>query len=423
MLYLIVQIQTKIICCQPIDKAAVTIGSASKADIQLKGRSIASFHARIFQMSGVYWLEPATPELVIFLNANKLNKPQSIHINDIVNIGKFTIYLSSTPYPITNDVITFAFTRNYLIEWMTKIWYKHASRLLAGLLLLVAIVLFGIFFILKSSSTPAPVVQAIETRPISAQNDLKLIESLVHSNDLDSLFQARESLLEALIQTPTDNVLENLFRAVDEKIENFFPLNIPIAANESSKPVKNYRRPDKKALSEQKISAVVSEKRKQDGNNRPPEVTEFWPLRDSVLIHSNTPVVILASDPDGDSLNYEWSAFYGKIIGQGKNVLYQTPVTQPKLSEDLITVVISDGINPPEKYFRTITILTRYPLSNQQKQLAIEFYKLALRYLQDFESQERAREYFKKVLLVAPDPDFAYYRKARNMLERLEEGK
>ncbi len=420
MLYLIVQIQTKVLYCQPIDKVAVTIGSAAKADIRLKGRLIESFHARIFQMNGVYWLEPATPELVIFLNANKLNKPQSIQPNDIINIGKFTIYLSATSYPVSNDVITFVFSRNFFTDWITKIWYKHANRLIIGLTSLVAALLIGLFFFFKSAPTPEAPVQEIETPPIPIQKDFRLFEHFLRSNDLDSLFRVRESLLEALIQTPTDTVLENLFRTADQKIESFFPLNLPVVLTESTKTAPNNRLRGKKFLNEKKSSEIVSEKRIYDPNNRPPEISEFWPLRDSVLIHSKTPVVILASDPDGDSLRYEWSAFYGKIIGQGKNVLYQTPDTQPKLSEDLITVVLSDGINPPEKYFRTITILTHYPLSNQQKQLAIEFYKLALRYLQDFENRERAQEYFKKVLLVAPDPDFAYNRKAKNMLERME---
>jgi tetratricopeptide (TPR) repeat protein len=423
MLYLIVQMQTKVIYCQPIEKSAVTIGSALKADIRLKGRAIASYHARIFQMSGNYWLESATPELVIFLNAIKLDKPQSIQINDIINIGKFTIYLSATPYPISDDVITFGFTRHNFIEWITQSWHKHAFRLAAGVALIAIIASLLIFWFFRPKSAPEPAKRMTERQQSPVLYDLKMIKRHLRSNDLDSLFRARESLLEALVQKPTDSTLENLFRIADQKIENFFPLNLPINSGEQSKPVKNYPLPIKKVVREKQLSEKVPEKRKRDENNHPPEVTEFWPLRDSVLIHSRTPVVILAEDPDGDSIHYEWSAFYGNIFGQGKNVLYQTPATQPKLLEDLITVILSDGINPPEKYFRTITILMRYPLSNQQKQLAIEFYKLALRYLQDFENQERAKEYFKKVLLVAPDPDFAYYRKAQNMLSRLEEGK
>lgn len=423
MLYLIVQIQTRVIYCQPIDKAAVTLGGTSKADIRLKGHAIAPFHARIFQMNGIYWLESATPELAVYLNAVKLDKPHSIHINDIINIGKFTIYLSPTPYPISNDVITFALTRNYIIEWISQIWHQHAFHLITGLLSISSILCLLLFLDFRSKLTSKPTPQIVEIQPPPVQSDLKVIARLLHSDALDSLFQARESLLEALIQTPNDTVLENLFRMVDQRIENFFPLNITIPVSEPVKPDTKYPLHAPKPVVKKKLSEIIPEKRVRDENNRPPEIIEFWPLRDSVLIHSKTPVVIIAHDPDGDSIHYEWSAFYGNIMGQGKNVLYQTPDIRPKLSEDLITVTISDGINPPEKYFRTITILTRYPLSNQQKQLAIEFYKLALRYLQDFENQERAKEYFKKVLLIAPDPDFAYYRKAQNMLNRLEERK
>ena len=58
-----------------------------------------------------------------------------------------------------------------------------------------------------------------------------------------------------------------------------------------------------------------------------------------VVQGENATIKCVASDPDGDTLNYEWSAARGNISGQGPVVTWTAPST---CDEYIIKVIVSD---------------------------------------------------------------------------------
>jgi hypothetical protein len=73
--------------------------------------------------------------------------------------------------------------------------------------------------------------------------------------------------------------------------------------------------------------------------NQPP-VIESITAEKEVLTLAETQVVCQASDADGDTLTYQWSADGGTITGEGNTIAWAAPDTSDNYT---ITVTVSDG--------------------------------------------------------------------------------
>ncbi|MCI0515156.1 FHA domain-containing protein [candidate division KSB1 bacterium] len=430
MYQLIVQLQTQIVARNALKQADITFGSGPEATIQLKDQAIAPRHAKIYQREGNWWIQPLDTQAKIYLNAVRIPHTRQVNPGDIINIEQYTIYIEYIPdadYEALTTVHVAQVKSAWFKKWRRlKSWFKwtHLSLILL-LFLLSAFIYFRFYHPGKFNPKIPAVPQKMNhaTEPLPPQIWSEELHRWIHSQNLDTLFLAKEKLLGLLISQPTDTFFQNRFIQVDQKITaNFTQLTSRRQSEVTPRtPASQHATPGTDLAPSS--NALTGRRRPESrvSDNQPPVVIDFWLFRDKVLLGTKTPVVILAQDSDGDSLFYEWAAFYGQIQGQGKNVLYATPVELPTLSEDLITVTVSDGISIPQKFFRTVTILKQYPLAPEQKRVAREFYNLALRYEKDYGNLTKSHEYLKKVLLVAPDSSFSYNRLAKQRIQRLEE--
>ena len=94
--------------------------------------------------------------------------------------------------------------------------------------------------------------------------------------------------------------------------------------------------------------------------NRPPEVHGAIILSpESISIGNHATVTVIATDPDGDELQYFWSAHSGRIepdIFQGPSVKY-IPPDKPGL--DMIKLRVYDGVNGTVDKWADITVKPR----------------------------------------------------------------
>jgi len=93
----------------------------------------------------------------------------------------------------------------------------------------------------------------------------------------------------------------------------------------------------------------------------PPAVPNNAPVIESVTCTSDVwalaenEMVCQASDPDGDSLQYEWSTGDGKIIGSGPRMTWVSPDTMGTYD---VAVRVSDGKGGEAKETVSIRVLT-----------------------------------------------------------------
>ena len=73
-------------------------------------------------------------------------------------------------------------------------------------------------------------------------------------------------------------------------------------------------------------------------NNNP--LIESVTCTNDVFAMTDSEMACQASDPDGDSLQYEWSTGSGKIIGTGARMMWVSPDT---MGDYDFTVRVSDG--------------------------------------------------------------------------------
>jgi len=82
----------------------------------------------------------------------------------------------------------------------------------------------------------------------------------------------------------------------------------------------------------QSVNIVVRE-------NRSPEIVDFGASKEWVVPSGNCTLICEASDPDNDSLSYEWLASGGNITGKGDTVTWVAP---EDIGNYTITVVVTD---------------------------------------------------------------------------------
>ena len=74
--------------------------------------------------------------------------------------------------------------------------------------------------------------------------------------------------------------------------------------------------------------------------NQPPVVTSLTAEPPKVDPGETSTITCAATDPDGDSLSYGWSATGGTISGTGASITWRAPVADEKV---VVTVTVSDG--------------------------------------------------------------------------------
>lgn len=84
----------------------------------------------------------------------------------------------------------------------------------------------------------------------------------------------------------------------------------------------------------QSVNIVVRE-------NRSPEIVDFRASKEWVVPSGNCTIICEASDPDNDSLSYEWLASGGNITGKGDTVTWFAP---QETGNYTVTVVVTDEL-------------------------------------------------------------------------------
>ena len=84
----------------------------------------------------------------------------------------------------------------------------------------------------------------------------------------------------------------------------------------------------------QSVNIVVRE-------NRSPEIVDFRASKEWVVPSGNCTIICEASDPDNDSLSYEWLASGGNITGKGDTMTWVAP---QETGNYTVTVVVTDEL-------------------------------------------------------------------------------
>ncbi|MGA1872891.1 MAG: metallophosphoesterase [Thermoplasmatota archaeon] len=88
--------------------------------------------------------------------------------------------------------------------------------------------------------------------------------------------------------------------------------------------------------------------------NLPPEIDRVIATPSIVLPGLNVSLKVIASDPEGDPLEYIYQVASGEIIGDGSEVVWKAPVESGTFT---IGVVVSDGEHESERYKLDVEVL------------------------------------------------------------------
>jgi hypothetical protein len=91
--------------------------------------------------------------------------------------------------------------------------------------------------------------------------------------------------------------------------------------------------------------------------NTPPEISSLEPSATSVVLEGSCTVSCAASDADGDTLTYDWTATGGTITGEGSTVTWIAPAAEGSYT---ITVSVSDGKGGTASDSCTVTTEIRF---------------------------------------------------------------
>jgi len=95
--------------------------------------------------------------------------------------------------------------------------------------------------------------------------------------------------------------------------------------------------------------------------NTPPSIASLTPSASSVIPGGSCTISCSASDPDGDTLSYAWSATGGAITGTGSIVSWTAPATEGSY---IVSVAISDGKGGTDSESCAITVETIFGALN-----------------------------------------------------------
>jgi hypothetical protein len=87
--------------------------------------------------------------------------------------------------------------------------------------------------------------------------------------------------------------------------------------------------------------------------NHPPEIVDLSASEEWIVPSGNCTISCEASDPDNDSLSYEWLASGGNITGKGDTVTWVAP---EDIGDYNITVVVTDGLGGEDSASLSITV-------------------------------------------------------------------
>jgi hypothetical protein len=96
--------------------------------------------------------------------------------------------------------------------------------------------------------------------------------------------------------------------------------------------------------------------------NNPPEITEIEISPGTIFVGSTIDVKVIADDPDGDSLNYEWTA--AEVSFADKNANDTEYIVPGNPGSYQITVQVSDGNGGTNE--KTKQIIVSPPPQTQQ---------------------------------------------------------
>jgi hypothetical protein len=91
--------------------------------------------------------------------------------------------------------------------------------------------------------------------------------------------------------------------------------------------------------------------------NAPPEISSLDPSTTSVSLEEGCIVSCVASDADGDTLTYDWTATGGAITGEGSTITWIAPAAEGSYT---ITVSVSDGKGGTASDSCTVTAETMF---------------------------------------------------------------
>ncbi len=74
--------------------------------------------------------------------------------------------------------------------------------------------------------------------------------------------------------------------------------------------------------------------------NQPPSIVSLVAKSQQLYPSANTEITCIAQDPDGDQLNFNWTATGGNFTGSGPTVVWNAP---PNYGTYIVTVVVDDG--------------------------------------------------------------------------------
>lgn len=87
--------------------------------------------------------------------------------------------------------------------------------------------------------------------------------------------------------------------------------------------------------------------------NHPPEIVDLRASEEWIIPSGNCTISCEASDPDNDSLSYEWLASGGNITGKGDTVTWVAP---EDIGDYNITVVVTDELGGEDSASLSITV-------------------------------------------------------------------
>ncbi|MCP4964639.1 MAG: tandem-95 repeat protein [bacterium] len=167
----------------------------------------------------------------------------------------------------------------------------------------------------------APEVTSLADQRSAEGDSVSLKVAASDPDDTDSLQFSASGLPGGLSINPSSGVISG---AVDYEAAAASPYTVTVTATDNGKPVKSNK---------------VSFQWRVDDTNRPPTATDFEFI---AFVDQETPLILIAEDPDGDELEYTIldEPVFGVLEGEGPDRVY---LTEGGDDGDTFTFMVSDG--------------------------------------------------------------------------------